>query len=258
MDNKSFTIRVPKRWVRISMIVGVTALIVAPLTAIATHTFNDVPNTHTFHADIEWLEAAGVTKGCNPPTNNLYCPDDDVTRGQMAAFMKRLAENQVVDAGALQGANAADLLTRAVTRRTSDEASLPLGLVPGYTAVSTVQILAPSSGAIVLQYSLTANRSAADTAYRVGVSTGGNCSNVGGNTHVYGSVSDTATWDTAAGTATFTVGSGTHTYTLCGHANNAAANIDASSLTAMFVAEGSTLPIVASQGGGDSGEGFGD
>jgi hypothetical protein len=32
---------------------------------------------------------AGVTLGCNPPTNDEYCPDDLVTRGQMAAFLKR-------------------------------------------------------------------------------------------------------------------------------------------------------------------------
>ncbi len=35
MDDKSFNIRVPKRWARIAMVVTVTALIVAPLTAIA-------------------------------------------------------------------------------------------------------------------------------------------------------------------------------------------------------------------------------
>jgi hypothetical protein len=92
MDAKSYNIRVPKRWARLTLIVGVTALIVAPLTAVATHTFNDVPDTHTFHADIEWLEASGVTKGCNPPANTLFCPDDDVTRGQMAAFMKRFSQ----------------------------------------------------------------------------------------------------------------------------------------------------------------------
>jgi hypothetical protein len=91
MDEKSYTVRVPKRWVRISMIVGVTALIVAPLTAIAMHSFDDVPNSHTFHDDIAWLKDADVTRGCNPPTNNLYCPDDNVTRGQMAAFMRRFA-----------------------------------------------------------------------------------------------------------------------------------------------------------------------
>ena len=42
-----------------------------------------------FESDIERLAAAGVTKGCNPPANDKYCPDDAVTRGQMAAFLSR-------------------------------------------------------------------------------------------------------------------------------------------------------------------------
>ena len=42
-----------------------------------------------FEADIEKLAAAGITRGCNPPTNNRFCPDDSVTRGQMAAFLVR-------------------------------------------------------------------------------------------------------------------------------------------------------------------------
>lgn len=46
-------------------------------------------NGHTFENDIEWLGATGVTKGCNPPTNDRYCPNDFVTRGQMAAFLVR-------------------------------------------------------------------------------------------------------------------------------------------------------------------------
>ncbi len=54
-----------------------------------TGTFADVPTTHTFYTDIEWLAAEGITKGCNPPDNTLFCPDDDVTRGQMAAFLDR-------------------------------------------------------------------------------------------------------------------------------------------------------------------------
>lgn len=110
MDDKSYTIRVPKKWVRTAMIVVVTALIVAPLTAVAAHTFTDVPDSHTFHNDIDWLADANVTKGCNPAQGNTrFCPDDEVTRGQMAAFLKRLAENQVVDAGTLQGFEADDL-----------------------------------------------------------------------------------------------------------------------------------------------------
>jgi len=42
-----------------------------------------------FEGDIEWLAATGITKGCNPPTNDRFCPDDFVTRGQMAAFLVR-------------------------------------------------------------------------------------------------------------------------------------------------------------------------
>jgi hypothetical protein len=42
-----------------------------------------------FENAIDKLRTAGVTKGCNPPTNNRYCPDQFVTRGEMAAFLKR-------------------------------------------------------------------------------------------------------------------------------------------------------------------------
>jgi hypothetical protein len=43
----------------------------------------------TFENDIEAIAGAGITKGCNPPANTLYCPDTDVTRGEMAAFLRR-------------------------------------------------------------------------------------------------------------------------------------------------------------------------
>jgi Tol biopolymer transport system component len=46
----------------------------------------------TFEADIDRLGTAGVTRGCNPPANNLFCPDDNVTRQQMAAFLRRALE----------------------------------------------------------------------------------------------------------------------------------------------------------------------
>jgi subtilisin family serine protease len=44
---------------------------------------------HTFEADAKWAADQGVTKGCNPPENVLFCPNDPVTRGQMAAFLRR-------------------------------------------------------------------------------------------------------------------------------------------------------------------------
>ncbi|MFP4555042.1 MAG: S-layer homology domain-containing protein, partial [Actinomycetota bacterium] len=51
--------------------------------------FSDVPASNTFHNDIAKLATAGITKGCNPPGNTNYCPNDHVTRGQMAAFLHR-------------------------------------------------------------------------------------------------------------------------------------------------------------------------
>jgi hypothetical protein len=42
-----------------------------------------------FQNDINALAAAGITRGCNPPDNNGYCPDSHVTRGEMAAFLVR-------------------------------------------------------------------------------------------------------------------------------------------------------------------------
>jgi hypothetical protein len=42
-----------------------------------------------FEGDIDKLGTAGVTKGCNPPDNDRYCPNDKVRREQMAAFLHR-------------------------------------------------------------------------------------------------------------------------------------------------------------------------
>ncbi len=42
-----------------------------------------------FEEDIIWLSDTGITRGCNPPVNDEYCPDQPVTRGQMAAFLAR-------------------------------------------------------------------------------------------------------------------------------------------------------------------------
>ncbi len=36
-----------------------------------------------------WLAQEGITLGCNPPANDRFCPDQSVTRGQMAAFLVR-------------------------------------------------------------------------------------------------------------------------------------------------------------------------
>lgn len=51
--------------------------------------FQDVAFGTTFYNDIEWLAGAGITNGCNPPDNTMFCPNHVVTRGQMAAFLVR-------------------------------------------------------------------------------------------------------------------------------------------------------------------------
>jgi hypothetical protein len=44
---------------------------------------------HNFEVAINWLAAEGITLGCNPPLNTRFCPDEHVTRGQMAVFLSR-------------------------------------------------------------------------------------------------------------------------------------------------------------------------
>lgn len=40
-------------------------------------------------ANIDTMYAEGITKGCNPPVNDMYCPTAELTRGQVAAFLRR-------------------------------------------------------------------------------------------------------------------------------------------------------------------------
>jgi hypothetical protein len=49
-------------------------------------TFGDVATNHQFFQYIEALAASGITAGCG---NNNYCPNNPVTRGQMAAFLAK-------------------------------------------------------------------------------------------------------------------------------------------------------------------------
>ena len=50
--------------------------------------FDDDDNS-IFEDDIDRLGTAGITFGCNPPANAMFCRDDLVSRGQMASFIAR-------------------------------------------------------------------------------------------------------------------------------------------------------------------------
>ena len=54
-----------------------------------TSTFSDVRDGSTFDRQIGAIANAGITKGCNPPTNSRYCPDRPVSRAEMASFLTR-------------------------------------------------------------------------------------------------------------------------------------------------------------------------
>ena len=48
---------------------------------------DDDGNPH--EANIEGIAAAGVTRGCNPPMDDRYCPSGLVSRAEMAVFLIR-------------------------------------------------------------------------------------------------------------------------------------------------------------------------
>ena len=52
----------------------------------STATFGDVPTNHPYFRAIEALAASGITQGCG---GGNFCPNQNVTRAEMAAFLAR-------------------------------------------------------------------------------------------------------------------------------------------------------------------------
>lgn len=131
-----------------ALLAGVVGAVIAiPVAVYASHSFNDVPNSNTFHTDIAWLKDSGVTKGCNPPANTEFCPKDEVTREQMAAFMHRLASNRVVDAGTVDGLDADELMSVASAEIDSTDFGVSVTEV---TTMNELTINAPRAGVLLI------------------------------------------------------------------------------------------------------------
>jgi hypothetical protein len=123
------------------LIIVFVVLLLAPAAALAAGgTFTDDDDS-VFEADIEWLAGAGVTLGCNPPTNDNFCPDDNVKRGQMAAFMRRFAAYLGAEDGVVSNADSATLAGTASMAEDAD-------LLDGISSEAFVQ-----HGEIVLRHS---------------------------------------------------------------------------------------------------------
>jgi len=77
---------------RLLGVVLATSLVLTATVALAAlppgGTFTD-DDGNTHEGNIEAIAAEGITRGCNPPTNDRYCPDDLVERDQMASFLAR-------------------------------------------------------------------------------------------------------------------------------------------------------------------------
>jgi hypothetical protein len=67
------------------------SFLVRALSLPATDSRPFVDSVETIHAgDIASLAEAGITMGCNPEEGgDRYCPDEVITRGELAAFIHR-------------------------------------------------------------------------------------------------------------------------------------------------------------------------
>ncbi|CAN5508897.1 hypothetical protein BH20ACT2_BH20ACT2_07710 [soil metagenome] len=77
-----------KRKVLVGLTLGVAVL--APSVALAQLTFDDVPAGFPHEAGIGYVATKGITQGCDADS---YCPNDSLTRGQMATFLYRASGN---------------------------------------------------------------------------------------------------------------------------------------------------------------------
>ncbi len=213
-------------------------VLLVPTIAVGSHDYVDVPDTNVFHEDISWLANAGVTLGCNPPTNDRFCPDDPVTRQQMAAFVRRAAENQVVDAGMLDGMDSDDFLGAMDTAANSmllagmakdDIRTLTFADVqalqgpgviptPGNGPIASMDFAVPVDGMILVTYSASVQGIAGATAYAIFPSLDDATCMDGFQTAAFGAVQGGGEYDSAGGVFPFDATAGSHTLTLCGSA----------------------------------------
>ncbi|MEX0796832.1 MAG: L,D-transpeptidase family protein [Acidimicrobiia bacterium] len=70
---------------------AVETLIAVDPAAIDPTRFSDTQDS-LYVNSAAWLAASGITVGCNPPANTKFCPDQYVTRGQLAVFFKRILD----------------------------------------------------------------------------------------------------------------------------------------------------------------------
>jgi hypothetical protein len=246
-----------RRWTRVPMIAVFTAVLVAPTAVWAADAFTDVPETNVFHDDIAWLADAAITLGCNPPENTLFCPSDTVTREQMAAFMRRLAENQVVDAAdsqLLAGSEPAAYET-IITGTQTDPAAGSILTSGENTAIEELTFEAPVDGWIQATAAVSYDDSGDAQIVTWLQLDNTECDNVPAEISSvgFGYASTNPRFDSVALSGVAPVAAGSHTLTLC--AREFAGAFDplywGEALNVVFSASGSVVISSASNPAGD-------
>jgi hypothetical protein len=211
----------------------------APIAVYAAGTFVDDDGS-IFENDIEWMADHAITLGCNPPTNNQYCPKNNVTREQMAAFMHRLADSHAVNAGdslRLDGRGPGYYENQVWATGVVD-VDKPL-IIEGVSMAELSPTLA-WDGYLLINATINVidNDDTSQTHFWIQLDES-TCNPVPDNTRevdqVYVTISGGASRQSAALTGAIAVTGGSHTITLCGNATTAL-NTHAydPSLTAMF------------------------
>jgi hypothetical protein len=83
--------RISRKKSRGFVVVAATIALVALSATIvlANHDFPDVATGAYYHSSVSWLVDRGVTSGCG---GGKYCPNNNVTRGQMAVFLEKTGD----------------------------------------------------------------------------------------------------------------------------------------------------------------------
>ncbi len=167
-----------------AFLIALALLLVIPAAAFAGSVFNDVDDTDTHIDGITFVKDSGVSVGCD--TNNNYCPQDNVTRAQMATFMYRLSGNDPATPPSVV-AKSAETAGTAGTADAADDSALLAGAGPlqyttqidgiacadasgcadatGSTLTEILQlpISVPANGVAALSYSVSGSASPAGT-----------------------------------------------------------------------------------------------
>ena len=138
------TIHITK--IKAAVALVVVALLV-PVTAIATHTFSDVPDGTYYTDAVAWAANNGVTTGTSATT---FSPDQAVTRGQNVTFAYRYDQNVVQPALTDIEAALTNLESLLPIARSASSMSMVALDAGGTTELLSVEIEAPVAGIIQL------------------------------------------------------------------------------------------------------------